>query len=109
MITGFFGLSTTGTIFLLLLVLLVGYLIFRVMQYLLKAVVVGIMFMAIPFVLQALGKPVATDIKSLLWYMILGIVMFFVMRSVRFGFKATQKAMSPFSKKFEKKKSQKNQ
>ena len=98
-----FGLSTMETLLLLLLLLVLAYLAFRVFQYILKALVVGIVFMAVPFLLEMAGMPVGTDIRTLLWFMIFGVVSFFAFSSVRFGFKATKAVMSPFQRTFSKK------
>lgn len=104
MLTGLFGLSTTGTIALLMAILVIVYLFFRALNHLLEAIVTGIIFMAVPFILNAGGANVGTDFKTLVWFMIFGIIVFFIAHSVKMGYKAVNFITGPLGKKFKKNK-----
>ncbi len=97
-----FGLSSAGTLMLMLLGLVMAYIAVRAAAYLLKALVVGMLFMAMPFVMLMAGMQVAIGLRSLAWFMGMGIASFFTYSSARFGFRAVRAVISPLKGNFRK-------
>ncbi|MEM5798894.1 MAG: hypothetical protein QXP39_02500 [Candidatus Aenigmatarchaeota archaeon] len=74
----FTWISGLDSLTLAILVIIALIIAFKIFQYLLKALVMGLMFALIPLGLRWLGFPVPVDISTVLFFILLGILTCFV-------------------------------
>ena len=88
---------------LLILIFVFAIVAFKVFSFVLRAVITGVAFALFPIVAAYLGFNIPVTLQSIVTFALLGIVMYLVYGSLRFGFKVTRFAMSPFKRAFKKK------
>ena len=100
-------LSQVNTIILIAVFLIFIILAYKLFQTAIKAVIVGIIAAAFPFVANFLGFNVPLTLNSVLWFAVTGVVLYFAYAIISGGVKIVKIVMSPFRwlfKKREKKK-----
>ena len=88
---------------LLILIFVFAIVAFKVFSFVLKAVITGVVFALFPIIASYLGFGVPVTLSSIVTFALLGIIMYLVYGTLRFGFKITRFAMSPFKRAFKKK------
>lgn len=96
-------LSQVNSIILIAVFLIFIILAYKLFQTAIKAVIVGIIAAAFPFVASFLGFNVPLTLNSVLWFALTGVILYFAYAIISGGIKIVRIVMSPFRRLFRKK------
>lgn len=96
-----------NTIFLFIVFFIFLILAYKIFQTLVKALIVGVIAAAFPFIANMFGMNVPITLSSVLWFAIFGVALYFAYAFISGGIKIVKIVLSPFKILFRKKQKKK--
>jgi hypothetical protein len=93
-----------NSILLIMVFLIFLILAYKLFQTVVKALIVGVIAAAFPFVANLFGLNVPVTLSSILWFAIFGVILYFAYAFISGGVKIIKTVLSPFRALFRKKK-----
>ncbi len=103
----FSQLQQVNSIFLLIVFFVFLILAYKLFQTVMKAIIVGVIAAAFPFVANMFGFSIPITLNSILWFAIFGVVLYFAYAFISGGVKIIKLIFSPFKVLFRKKEKKK--
>jgi len=103
----FSQLQQANTLLLFIVFFIFLILAYKLFQTVVKALIVGVIAAAFPFVANMLGFSVPITLNSILWFAIFGVVLYFAYAFISGGVKIIKIILSPFKALFRRKEKKK--
>ena len=76
---------------------------YKLFQTVIKALIIGVIAAAFPFIANALGFSIPINLNTILWFAIFGVLLYFAYSFIAGGVKIVKLVLSPFRWLFRKK------